>query len=96
VGASRTSPNSAAPQTIPPSTPSQQHKKGNHTVRKTFSILASSSYRTHSHYTFDTPALFWNLPPPMWNLDDASLKLPTLQKKPKRLNKKKKPQPIKH
>src|SRR6266851_9758511 len=74
----------------------QQHKKAGHPTETASPILASSSYQTHSHYTLDTLALFWNLPLPIWNMNNDSLKPPTPQKKLKRQKAKKKAQPLEH
>src|SRR5216683_4920198 len=96
VGTGRTPANSTAPQRVSPLPSPQQHKKAGHPTETASPILASSSYQTHSHYTLDTLALFWNLPLPIWNMNNDSLKPPTPQKKLKRQKAKKKAQPLEH
>src|SRR6266851_1927628 len=88
--------NSTAPQEVSPLPSSQQYKEDNHLVETTSPILASSSYCTRNYYNIDSPALFWNLPPPTWNLDDDTLEPPPLWQKPKCQKNKKKAQPLKH
>ncbi len=51
-----------------------------------------------SHYTLDSPTLYWNLPPPMWGLSDNSTPaepMPPL-KKPRRRRQSKKQPPLQH
>src|SRR6266851_6406486 len=96
IGTSRTPANSAAPQGVPLLPSPQQHKKAECPAETASSILASSSYCTCSHYPINSLALFWNLPPPMWNLDNDALEPPTPQKKPRCQKNKKKAQPLKH
>ncbi len=76
--------------------PPRKHKSRAYPTETRSPILASSSYCTCSYYNLNSPALYWNLPPPMWNLDDNSLEPPTPRKKSKHQKPKKKPQPLKH
>src|SRR5712671_6501454 len=90
MGTSRTPANLTAPQGVSLLPPSQQYKEGDHIVETISPILASSSYHTRSYYPLKSPALYWNLPPPTWNLDDKALKPPIPhQKKQKRCRNKK-------
>src|SRR6266851_6177012 len=72
VGTSRTPTGAGAPERVSPSSPHQTYKNRNAPRRKASPILASpSTYQTHSHYTLNSPALYWNLPPPTWNLNNV-------------------------
>src|SRR5216683_6273497 len=97
MGTSRTLANSAAPEGVPPSSPRQKHKRRDLSAGKVSPILATSTYQTHSHYTLDSPALYWNLPPPMWNLDDNGYALkPPVPRKKHRHHRGKKQPPLQH
>ncbi len=76
MGTSRTPTNSTTPKGVLPPPPPQQYKEDEYTTKTTSSILASSSYCTRSYYNVNSPTLYWNLPLPMWNLDDDALELP--------------------
>src|SRR5216683_5326898 len=97
MGTSRTPTDAGAPQRVSPSSLHQTYKSHDVPQRKVSPILASpSTYQTRSHYTLDSPALYWNLPPLTWNLNDGSSpELPPRRKKARRRKPKKQP-PVKH
>ncbi len=97
MGTSRQPADSYPPKRISPSPPPQKHKKGDLTPSTVSPNLASLSYRTHSFYNLDSPALYWNLPPPTWNLNDDALEPPAPSpKKKKRRKGKQWSQPVEH
>src|SRR6266851_756758 len=96
MGTSRSPASSTPHKRISSPAPPQKYKKG-HLEPPTLSPnLASPSYRTCSYYTLNSPAPFWNLLPPTWNLGDDVLKPPTPSPKKKCQRNKWKAQPIKH
>src|SRR5216683_486412 len=95
VGASRTLANAGTPKRVSSSKPRRTYKERGNCRQNASSILASpSTYQTRSHYSLDSPVLFWNLPPPTWNLDTPDQ--PTPKKKTKRRRKAKKSTPVEH
>src|SRR5216683_1796377 len=96
MGTSRQPANSNTLERVSPTSPHQRYKSHIEPGRKAFPILASSSYCTHSHYLLKSSALYWNLPPLMWNLDNDSPEPPAPRKKPKRHKPKKRAPPLDH
>src|SRR6266851_71757 len=95
VGARRKSTDASTPKRVPPSSPRRTDKKHDDSPQTTSPILASSStYQTRSHYSLDSLVPFWNLPPPMWNLDTPDQ--PPPKKKAKRRKSKKAPTVVEH
>src|SRR6266851_7585310 len=86
VGTRREPTNAGTPKRVPPSSPRRTYKKGGDALQTASPILASpSTYQTRSHYLLDSPALFWNLPPPTWDLNTP------VQPPPKKKAKRRKP-----
>src|SRR6266851_9384558 len=93
MGTSRTFANPTTPEGVSLSSPRRKHKRRDLSAGRASPILATSTYQTRSHYTLNSPALYWNLPPPIWNLDDNgnALEPPVPRKKPKRCRGKQQP-----
>jgi hypothetical protein len=66
-------------------------------VESPSSKLATPTYRTKSYYTLDSPALYWNLPPPTWKLDEEPIDpVPPKPKKKRTRKHRQPPQPLEH
>src|SRR6266851_7293819 len=97
MGTSRTFANSTTSKGVSPPSPHRKHKRCNLSTGGASPILATSTYQTRSHYTLDSPALYWNLSPPTWNLDNDSNALePPVPQKNQKYHRHRKQPPLQH
>jgi hypothetical protein len=84
-------------QGIPQAPTSRGYKESGNSQKSPSSNLATSTYRTKSYYPLDSPTLYWNLPPPTWDLDNVLTgESPSTPKKKRKRRRRQPAQPLEH